>query len=143
MIIKEYSLTYKRKNVDIEKLSSSNLVNSIARNIFKDFINIYECFYIFLMDNQNNIKGFVKISQGGITGTNVDIRLIAKYAIETLATRVILVHNHPSGTLMPSRDDKTFTQNVSKALGLFDIRVVDHLILTEDNYYSFSDEGLI
>lgn len=81
MIIKEYSLTYKRKNVDIDNLSSSNLVNSIARNIFKDFMNIYECFYIFLMDNQNNIKGFVKISQGGITGTNVDIRLIAKYAI--------------------------------------------------------------
>lgn len=143
MIIKEYSLTYKRKNVDIDKLSSSNLVDSIARNIFKDFINIYECFYIFLMDNQNNIKGFVKISQGGITGTNVDIRLIAKYAIETLATKVILVHNHPSGALMPSREDKTLTQNVFKALELFDIRVVDHLILTEDDYYSFSDEGLI
>lgn len=143
MIIKEYGLTYKRKNVDIGNLSSSNLVDSIARNIFKDFMNIYECFYIFLMDNQNNIKGFVKISQGGITGTNVDIRLIAKYAIETLATRVILVHNHPSGTLMPSREDKTFTQNVSKALELFDIRVVDHLILTEDDYYSFSDNGLI
>ena len=143
MIIKEYSLTYKRKNVDIDNLSSSNLVDSIARNIFKDFMNIYECFYIFLMDNQNNIKGFVKISQGGITGTNVDIRLIAKYAIETLATKVILVHNHPSGTLMPSREDKTLTQNVSKALELFDIRVVDHLILTEDDYYSFSDNGLI
>lgn len=143
MIIKEYSLTYKRKNVDIDNLSSSNLVDSIARNIFKDFINIYECFYIFLMDNQNDIKGFVKISQGGITGTNVDIRLIAKYAIETLATKVILVHNHPSGALMPSREDKTLTQNVSKALELFDIRVVDHLILTEDDYYSFSDEGLI
>lgn len=143
MIIKEYGLTYKRKNVDIGNLSSSNLVDSIARNIFKDFMNIYECFYIFLMDNQNNIKGFVKISQGGITGTNVDIRLIAKYAIETLATRVILVHNHPSGTLMPSREDKTFTQNVSKALELFDIRLVDHLILTEDDYYSFSDNGLI
>jgi DNA repair protein RadC len=143
MIIKEYSLTYKRKNVDIDKLSNSNLVDSIARNIFKDFMNIYECFYIFLMDNQNNIKGFVKISQGGITGANVDIRLIAKYAIETLATKVILVHNHPSGALMPSREDKTLTQNVSKALELFDIRVVDHLILTEDDYYSFSDEGLI
>jgi DNA repair protein RadC len=143
MIIKEYSLTYKRKNVDIDKLSNSNLVDSIARNIFKDFMNIYECFYIFLMDNQNNIKGFVKISQSGITGANVDIRLIAKYAIETLATKVILVHNHPSGALMPSREDKTLTQNVSKALELFDIRVVDHLILTEDDYYSFSDEGLI
>lgn len=143
MIIKEYSLTYRRKNVDIDNLSSSNLVDSIARNIFKDFINIYECFYIFLMDNQNNIKGFVKISQGGITGTNVDIRLIAKYAIETLSTKVILVHNHPSGTLIPSREDKTLTQNVSKALELFDIRVVDHLILTEDDYYSFLDNGLI
>lgn len=143
MIIKEYSLTYKRKNVDIEKLSSSNVVDSIARNIFKDFMNIYECFYMFLLDNQANIKGFVKISQGGITGCNVDIRLIAKYAIEALATNVILVHNHPSGTLAPSREDKTLTQNVSKALELFDIKVLDHLILTEEGYYSFSDEGLI
>lgn len=143
MIIKEYSLTYKRKNVDIENLSSSNVVDSIARNIFKDFMNIYECFYVFLLDHQNNIKGFVKISQGGVTGCNVDIRLIAKYAIEALATKVILVHNHPSGTLAPSREDKTITQNVSKALELFDIKVIDHLILTENGYYSFSDEGLI
>lgn len=142
-MIKEYSLTYKRKNVDIGNLSSSNVVDSIARNIFKDFMNIYECFYVFLLDHQNNIKGFVKISQGGVTGCNVDIRLIAKYAIEALATKVILVHNHPSGTLAPSREDKTITQNVSKALELFDIKVIDHLILTEEGYYSFSDEGLI
>lgn len=143
MIIKEYSLTYKRKNVDVENLSSSNVVDSIARNIFKDFMSIYECFYVFLLDHQNNIKGFVKISQGGVTGCNVDIRLIAKYAIEALATKVILVHNHPSGTLAPSREDKTITQNISKALELFDIKVIDHLILTENGYYSFSDEGLI
>jgi sugar/nucleoside kinase (ribokinase family) len=143
-----YDVNFRKTHINnIRHLMPTILENFEYAHIIKgsdeDFMNIYECFYIFLMDNQNNIKGFVKISQGGITGANVDIRLIAKYAIETLATKVILVHNHPSGALMPSREDKTLTQNVSKALELFDIRVVDHLILTEDDYYSFSDEGLI
>ena len=95
------------------------------------------------LNNSNETTGYFKISQGGITGTVVDIRIIAKYAIENLATGVILAHNHPSGKLMPSEADKQITRKVKDALKMFDIQVMDHLILTEQSYYSFADEGIL
>lgn len=101
--------------------------------------------FLLLLNNSNNTLGYVKISQGGITGTVVDIRIIAKYAIESLATAVILCHNHPSGNLKPSEADKILTTKVYKGLELLDIKVLDHIILVPDSeeYFSFADEGLM
>ena len=85
--------------------------------------------------------GYAKISQGGICGTMVDVRLVAKYAIETLATSVILVHNHPSGNLNPSYEDDKLTKAIQKGLELLNIKLIDHLIISQENYFSYNEEG--
>lgn len=87
--------------------------------------------------------GYAKISQGGLSNTIIDIRLIAKYAIDVLAASVILVHNHPSGSVLPSSCDNELTRRVAQGLKLLNIKLLDHIIISEDNYYSFSDEGAI
>ena len=87
--------------------------------------------------------GFAKISQGGITGTIADTRLIAKIALESLAVRVILAHNHPSGNINPSEADKKLTERIAGGLKLLDINVDDHIILTSASYTSFRDEGMM
>ena len=97
-----------------------------------------------LLNNANKVKGIYEVSTGGITGTLVDLRIIFAVVLKSLTTAVILAHNHPSGTLRPSEPDKRLTQKIKKAGELFDIKVLDHLILTPDgNYFSFADEGML
>lgn len=96
-----------------------------------------------MLNNSLKVQGFAKISQGGITETTADTRLIAKYAIDALSTNVVLAHNHPSGNKIPSNNDKKLTDKVVKALQLLDIRVLDHIIITDNDYYSFADGGLL
>lgn len=138
-------ITLRRNPSDIKKvkIKSSQNASDYARNFFSDDLTIYESFFLILLNNANNTTGYVKISQGGITGTLVDVRIIAKYAVDTLASGVIMVHNHPSGTLRPSQADRSITEKVKKALSLFDCKVLDHIILTEDSYFSFADEGIL
>jgi DNA repair protein RadC len=135
------SLVREKADFPRAKISSSKDGAEYARQFFHDDISIYESFFMIMLNNSQNTIGYVKISQGGITGTLVDVRIITKYAIDILAVAVILVHNHPSGTLKPSSADDAVTSKVKKALDFFDIKVLDHLILTEDAYYSYSDEG--
>ena len=104
-----------------------------------DDINIYESFFIMLLNRANKVIGWAKISQGGVCNTIVDKKIICKYAIDTLANGVILVHNHPSGSLIPSREDMQITADVQQALNTLDVKVLDHIILTEESFYSFSD----
>ncbi len=125
------------------KISSSQDSANFIRNFYTDDIGIFESFFILLLNHSNTTIAYAKISQGGITGTVVDIRIIAKYAVEFLATKIILAHNHPSGTLQASEADKTITLRVKQALQLFDITVLDHVILSENGYYSFADEGIL
>lgn len=139
----EYTLKATKQEFSIEKVRSSEDSCNFARKFYHDDINIYESCFIMLLNNANNVTGYAKISQGGICGTLVDKRLICKYAIEALAAAVILVHNHPSGNLRPSRDDENLTMATREALRLFDIRLLDHIIITEEGYYSFADEGKI
>ena len=96
-----------------------------------------------MLDNSNSSVGYAKISQGGITGTVVDLRIIAKYAVESLCTSVIIAHNHPSGKTTPSEADKTVTNKIKSALATLDINLMDHIILTETEHFSFADNGLI
>ena len=83
------------------------------------------------------------MSKGGITGTLVDVRLAMKTALDVMATALVLVHNHPSGTLLPSDHDRHLTKKISIAAKSLDIRVLDHLIITEKAYFSFADEKLM
>lgn len=125
------------------KIQTSTDIANFIRGLYDidQTIEIVESFYILLTNQACTVTGWVKLSQGGLTGTVADPQLIAKYAIEQLAKGVVIAHNHPSGTLRPSQADITLTEKVKAGLGLFGIRLLDHVILTEDSYYSFADEG--
>lgn len=103
----------------------------------------HEEFWVLYLNNSNRIIRHQQLSKGGITGTLVDVRLALKYALEVSATAIILAHNHPSGTLVPSEADKRLTAKFSNAAGSLDIKLLDHLIVTEKEYFSFADEGLL
>jgi len=117
--------------------------NEFVRNFYLDDLEIFESFFILLLNRSNTSIGYAKISQGGIVGTVIDTTIIAKYCVEALAKSVILCHNHPSGSLFPSDADKIITRKIIEALKVFDCAVLDHIILTEASYYSFADDGLI
>ena len=142
-MLDKVSLVREKSDIPRAKITSSSVAAEYARRFFNEDLTIYESFFMMMLNNSNNTTGYVKISQGGITGTLVDVRLVAKYAIDGLATGVILCHNHPSGTLRPSEADKLITNKAKKALEFFDIKVLDHIILTEDSYFSFADESLL
>lgn len=139
----EYSITAKKQDFEIVKVTSSIDASLFARKFYHEDILIYESAFIMLMNHANNVTGYAKISQGGICGTLVDVRLIAKYAIDSLSSGVIFVHNHPSGNANPSIEDKKISEKLKEALKLFDIRLLDSIIITENGYYSMADEGLI
>jgi DNA repair protein RadC len=144
--MKKISLYELRKNQSDfakEKITSSKQSYEFIKKFYQGDIEIYESFFLLLLNNSCQTIGYAKISQGGITGTVVDVRIIAKYVVDTLATTVILAHNHPSGNLMPSQADKNITDKIKQSLKLFDVTVLDHIILTEESYYSFADEGIL
>ena len=103
----------------------------------------HEIFAVVYLNRANKIKHSEIVSEGGITGTVADPRIILKKALENDATSIILCHNHPSGSLKPSRADEELTKKINEAAAYFDIKVLDHIIVSEDGYYSFADEGLL
>jgi DNA repair protein RadC len=103
----------------------------------------HEEFWIVFLNNSNKVLQASQLSKGGITGTLVDVRLVMRQALEIGAVALILVHNHPSGTLKPSTSDKQITQKLKTAAEALDIKVLDHLIITQKDYYSFADEGIL
>lgn len=139
--ISEYSLKYTKSEIQKTKVTTSQNSVDVIRKFYFDDINIYESFFILLLNRANNTTGFAKISQGGTAGTCVDIKIIAKYAIESLSSSVIICHNHPSGNITPSETDINITKKIKDALLLLDIRLTDHIILSENDFYSFADNG--
>ena len=125
------------------KVIKSEDAYDVIRKFYGDEIEIYESFFILLLNRSNTCIGYAKISQGGCFGTVIDVKMIAKYVIDSFAQSVILAHNHPSGNTTPSNEDRLQTEKIRNALRLFDCKVVDHLILTQDQYYSFADEGIL
>ena len=103
----------------------------------------HEEFWIIYLNNSNKVIEKHSLSKGGITGTLVDVRLVLKKALELGATSLILSHNHPSGNLSPSSSDKQLTQKLKTAGESLDIKILDHIIVTEKSYFSFADEGLL
>jgi DNA repair protein RadC len=139
----EYKLKAVRHDFKRAKIKSPEAAADYARQFYHDDISIYESTFILLLNRSNNTCGFAKISQGGLSGTVVDIRLILKYAIDNLASGIILVHNHPSGNLTASHQDIRLTNKLREACGWMDITLIDSIILSEDGHYSFADEGLV
>lgn len=141
--IGEIELSYKRKKqISFQRISSSHSANTCIRELFPTTqINYREHMYTLYLDNSNHILGYHLLSIGGITSTLVDIRVLLQGALLTNAVGLILFHNHPSGILKPSESDKRLTQKIINSSKLLDIKVLDHLIITEENYYSFADHG--
>lgn len=125
----------------LESIKSSTSVAEEFYPIMSDLT--HEEFWVLLLNKANKQIGKYKISSGGISSTIVDSRIILKYAIENLASNVVLVHNHPSGSLSPSRDDIELTKKIIIGCKALDIIVLDHIIIGQNKYYSFSDEGLL
>jgi DNA repair protein RadC len=137
------SLTREPSDFPKAKIQSGQDATDFIRMFYHDDLTLYESFYLLLLNRANITIGYAKISQGGISGTLVDQRIVCKYAIEALATGVILAHNHPSGNRTPSESDRAMTKRIQECLKVFDIQVLDHIILTEDSFYSFANEGLL
>ncbi len=127
--------------LDLIKISSSNSVFEVLQPIIGE-LN-HEEFWILYLNNSNKIIEKFQISKGGITGTLVDVRVTLRKALELGAVSLILAHNHPSGNLNPSESDKQLTQKLKIAAESLDIKILDHLIVTEKSYFSFADEGLM
>lgn len=143
--IAEVSISYRsgRYTADRNKICSSSCVFEIAREVAKDHIEHHECFYIMMLNNSNKVLGVSKLSQGGITATLVDMRIMFQNIIKANATAFIMFHNHPSGTLRPSEADKSLTAKAKKAAETLDIKLLDHVIITAESFFSFADEGII
>ena len=126
---------------EIKKIKSSKHVFELMQPKIGELQ--HEEFWILYLNNSNAIIQTLQLSKGGITGTLVDVRLTLKKALELNATALILVHNHPSGTLIASEADKEITNKIKNAGAGMDIKLLDHLIVTEKSYFSFADEGLL
>ncbi len=135
-----------RRRKETESISRDQITQS--RDAFDVFGILladlsHEEFWVLLLNRSNKIIEKKRISQGGIAGTVTDVRLILKCAIDRLATGIILCHNHPSGNLKPSEQDFAITKKIREAASLLDIKLLDHIIVSDRSYYSFADEGVL
>lgn len=125
--------------INRERIFSSRSVIDLFQPVLADLP--HEEFWVLLLNKSNRIIERVKVSQGGVGGTVVDPKLVLKHAVERLASAVIVVHNHPSGNPQPSDKDIALTEKLKNAAQLFDITLLDHVIVTDGECYSFADNG--
>ena len=128
-----------QENFERPKITSSRTVFDLMQPVLGDLP--HEEFWVLLLNRSNKVITKFRVSQGGVSGTVIDVRLILKPAIENLASSIILCHNHPSGNVYPSEADEKITEKVRDAAEVMDIKVLDHLIITDTDYLSFADEG--
>jgi len=145
--VNEIQISYREKLSTLKSLSLTNS-KEVAELLFKNWdantIGLHETFKILLLNRSNKVKGIYPLSHGGITGTLVDVRILFAIVLKTLSVGIILAHNHPSGNLKPSQPDKQLTQKIKRAAALFDIKVLDHLIIVPNgDYFSFADNGIL
>lgn len=143
-IVAAMELGRRRQTVGLhekEIVKSSGDVANYLQALLKDYK--HEVFAVLFLNRANKINHFQIISEGGITGTVADPRIILRRALEEEAVSIILCHNHPSGSIKPSKADEELTYKIKEAAKFFDIKVVDHIIVSDDGYYSFADEGIL
>jgi DNA repair protein RadC len=144
--VTEVELVYKTTVKPSERpaIKSSKDAYNIFMNVWdENRIGFQEEFKVLLLNQGNQVIGVYNASIGGITGTVADPRLIIAAAIKGLSVSLVLGHNHPSGSLKPSRADEELTKKIKEAARFLDIKVLDHLIVTTEGYFSFADEGLL
>jgi DNA repair protein RadC len=142
--VAEIEISYKPTITDHTVITSSyqayELINSLWN---KETINLQEQFAALFFNQSKKMIGWRVISTGTMTKCIVDIKLLVSLALHCMATHVVIVHNHPSGNLKTSDSDETITKTIKDALKLIDVQLQDHFIISENGYYSFSDEGLL
>lgn len=144
MEVSEIKVSYTNHNPDRIKVTNSQILfELIIRQWNIGTIELQEEVKIILLNRANIVIGIYELSKGGITGSVVDNRIILAVALKCNATGIVIVHNHPSGNLKPSEQDKNITDKLRKACEILDIVLLDHLIISKSSYYSFSDEGLL
>ncbi len=144
--VSEVELIYKSKvkASDRPRIASSKNAGDLLIKLWdEDKIEFVEQFKILLLNRNNRVLGIVDISSGGVNGSVADPKIIFVAALKANACNIIISHNHPSGSLKPSKADEAITQKIKYAGQLLDIRVFDHIIVTSEGYYSFADEGLL
>lgn len=129
--------------VDMSIKNSKKSFELILNEWEQETLQMQEEVKILLLNKSNKVLGIYSLAKGGLTSCIVDVRIILSIALKTLATGIILFHNHPSGNLKPSKADLDITKKLKNSCDLLDISLLDHLIITKDNYFSFADEGLI
>lgn len=146
MNVAEVELVYKSKVKASQRpyISSSSDAATLLKSLWEDGkMDLVEQFKVLYLNRANRVLALYSISSGGITGTVADPRLIFATALKINAVSIILCHNHPSGSLKPSLADQELTQKIKNAGGFLDIKVLDHLVVSSDGYFSFADEGLL
>jgi DNA repair protein RadC len=134
----------RRKLAEIPEVIQIKCSKDVA-DIFQPLLSdlAHEEFWILYLNRSNKVISRMKLSQGGISGTVTDVRMVMKKAIEYLSSGIIVCHNHPSGNLNPSESDSKITRKIKEAGNLLDIQLLDHLIISDKDYYSFADNGLL
>ena len=144
MKISEIRVSYSNSNKKKPKVNNSKESYQIILNCWdKNTIELQEEFKILLLNRANQVLGIYSMSKGGVSGTIVDIKLVFSVALKCNSSSMVLVHNHPSGNLKPSESDLLLTKKIIKASKVLDLQIIDHLIISKDNYYSFADDGLM
>ncbi len=144
MELTEILISYKNKNQDAVKVSSSvEVYNFILNHWDDDTLDIQENVKMLLLNSSNTILGVYDVSRGGINSTVIDLRLVLSVALKCLASSIILVHNHPSGNINPSEQDREFTKKIKSACKFLEIQLFEHIIITRYDYFSFADNGYI
>lgn len=144
--VAEVELTYKTKVKASERpqiISSDDAYNLLKKAWDDGKISFVEEFKVLLLNRANRVLGLVNVSTGGVSGTVADPKIIYVAALKANACALIISHNHPSGNVKPSRADEELTQKIKNAGAFLDIKLLDHLILSEETYFSFADEGLL
>lgn len=129
--------------VQYETLTTSRDAAALFKVLFADEIGMFESVFVIYLNQKNTVIGWRKISQGGIASSIVDVRLVLVPALNCLASGFIMCHNHPSGNLRPSEEDRRITKQLHEVGKIMSINLLDHLIITEKDFFSFADEGLI
>lgn len=142
-IVSEIQLKYKPQPLTETLCTSKEIHQLLKKRVFdEDTIGYKETFKVLLLNNSNKVIGYTNISEGGLTSTIVDVRVIMQTALVSNATTILLAHNHPSGNTHPSGQDDNLTRKIKSACELLDIRLLDHIIVTPyESYYSYQDEG--
>jgi DNA repair protein RadC len=130
-------------NYPIIPFERSREVFEFARELYDGDIEIFESFFCLFVNRSNKLVTYAKISQGGVSGTVVDPKVIFKFCFELMASGIIMVHNHPSGATRPSEQDISLTKKIKQIADFHEIAILDHLIVTPSNYFSFADNGMI